>query len=67
MNEERLDNVETALAHHERQIADLSAMITDQWREIERLKRLLAAAQDKIADVEAMTGGPAANVKPPHY
>ncbi|MBU0799620.1 MAG: SlyX family protein, partial [Alphaproteobacteria bacterium] len=47
MNNDRLDHIETTLAHQDQQIQDLSAMIAAQWKEIERLRRLLSAAQEK--------------------
>jgi SlyX protein len=67
MTEERLNAIETTLAYQEQQITDLSAMISAQWKEIERLQRLLSAAHDKIQDMEAHNGAPPANVRPPHY
>ncbi len=74
MTEERLDSIETALAHHESQIQDLSDIINRQWKEIERLKLNLQKAYDKIDEMEAgtetgeksVTEIAAAN-KPPHY
>lgn len=65
MTEERLMNIETTLMDHERQIADLSAVITAQWKDIDRLKLLLAAAQARLEDLDS--SAPAANTKPPHY
>jgi SlyX protein len=67
MNNDRLDNIETTLAHQDQQIQDLSAMIAAQWKEIERLKRLLSAAQEKWEEMESGSGAPPANTKPPHY
>ena len=64
MNEERLQAIELALSHQEGQIQDLSATVTRQWAEIERLKRMLEQAQATIEDI---SDGPGANVKPPHY
>ena len=78
MSEEKFYKIEMALAHQEQQIQDLNDMMNRQWSEIDRLKALLAKAQDKINAMEA--GGDtgqqgeglsiseqAALEKPPHY
>lgn len=73
-DQEKITNIESALAHHDIQIQDLSEMISLQWKEIERLKRHLDKAYAKIEDLE--TSGDkkqmsvseiAASEKPPHY
>jgi uncharacterized coiled-coil protein SlyX len=64
MNEDKIIAIETTLSHQERQIQDLSATIALQWKEIERLKRLLERALERM---EADAGAPPANVKPPHH
>jgi SlyX protein len=66
MTADRLDNLESTLAHHERQIQDLSDMVLRQGREIEALKTLLHKAQAEIEEMQS-GDGPAANVRPPHY
>lgn len=63
MSNDKIIAIETALSHHDRQIYDLSEMIAGQWREIERLKRLLEEAMIRIDDA----GVPPAHAKPPHY
>lgn len=74
MNNEKLDSIETTLAHHELQLQDLSAMVNQQWQQIERLKLKLEKAYDKISEIEATGDGDgktvseiAASEKPPHY
>ena len=74
MTEAKLKSIEINLAHHEQQIQDLSDMINQQWKEIERLKLQLNKAYDKISDMEAATESTgktvseiAASEKPPHY
>lgn len=73
-----MQKIEITLAHHERQITDLSEMINDQWQQIEALKRQLAKAQDKLMLLEAGAGDGtddsgltvteiALRDKPPHY
>jgi SlyX protein len=68
MSENRLNDIETALAHQDNIIADLSDIINDQWKEIESLKRKLSETNDKIQDIENLGGdNNQANVKPPHW
>lgn len=76
MNDEKLRQIETTLAHQDLQIQDLSEMVTRQWKEIERLKRQLDQAQEKLNTFEAAAAEgqkplsvteAAALEKPPHY
>ena len=73
---EKIEAIEMTLAHHDRQIEDLSEMISLQWKEIERLKLKLAAAYNKIDEMNSASGDQkepqsiseiAASEKPPHY
>ena len=74
--DEKINNIETTLAHHDLQIQDLSEMISMQWKEIERLKLRLERADAKISEMESAGDGGkkemsvseiAASEKPPHY
>lgn len=78
MSDEKLNGIETALAHHEQQIEDLSEMIRRQWKEIDLLKRRLERTQSKLDELntgmaDADPNEPqtiteiAAAEKPPHY
>lgn len=77
MTEDRLNRIETTLAHQEQQIGDLSDMIRLQWKEIDLLKRRLEHTQGLLGDLQtgsaAEPGQPrsvaeiAAAEKPPHY
>ena len=79
MDNEKLQDIETLIAHQEQQIQDLSDIVTKQWDEIEILKKRLTRTQDKLQAVEEMAssasksgGGDsiadiAAAEKPPHY
>ena len=72
---QKIDNIESVLAHHESQIRDLSDMISLQWKEIERLKIHLQKTNDKISEMESSPENQdsksvaeiAASEKPPHY
>jgi SlyX protein len=75
MTDEKLNKIETTLAHHDQQIQDLSEIINQQWKEIDRLKLRLEMTQAKFADLENGQGErkelsvseQAAADKPPHY
>ena len=76
MTEERLNKLEATVAHQERQILDLSEMITAQWKEIDILKLRVKKAQDRLGEIspsgESERDGLsvseiAALDKPPHY
>ena len=63
-----LEDIQTTLAFQEKQLGDLSEMVNAQWSEIERLKRQLNDATNKIADLESGTGNnDESNVRPPHW
>jgi uncharacterized coiled-coil protein SlyX len=76
MSEERFNKIEATLAHQERQIADLSEMITAQWKEIDVLKLRLKKAQERLSEMTPAQDNEreglsvaeiAALDKPPHY
>lgn len=64
----RLEALEIRAAHQDQTIDELNEVLAGQWREIDRLKRQLAAIDDQIAAVEhlARSGG-AKEPPPPHY
>jgi uncharacterized coiled-coil protein SlyX len=72
-----LQALQTALAHHERQIQDLSDIVMEQRKDIDRIRRLLDKTGQKLADLEqGATEGRAEGLsateqalrdKPPHY
>lgn len=71
---DKIEAIETTLAHHERQIGELSEMIAGQWKEIDRLKRHIMKTEAKMEelasarDETALTPTEiAARDKPPHY
>lgn len=76
MTDDRLDKIETLLAHHERQLLDLHEVMTRQWGEIDRLNLLLMRAADQIRlmggdDDKSREGLSVSELaaldKPPHY
>jgi uncharacterized coiled-coil protein SlyX len=63
-----LSDIQTTLAFQEKQLSDLSDMVNAQWSEIEKLKRKLSDAENKIADLESGSGDDdQSNVRPPHW
>lgn len=64
----RADAIEERLAHQERAIEDLNAVLTDQWKLIDRLSRRLERLEGEFADMEtAVRDAGIAEPKPPHY
>lgn len=76
-NDETLADLQVMLSHHERQIQELSDIVTVQAKDIDRLKKRLDLAHEKLAEVEmASSEGrkeglsvteQALRDKPPHY
>ena len=77
MENDRFAAIEATLSHQDRQIQDLSDMVSQQWKEIERLKKALIKANDKIEEIQNTSSEApdkpmsvteiAAAEKPPHY
>ena len=77
MHQDDLQNIQTLLAHHERQIQDLSEIVTAQRREIDILGARLDKTSRKLSDMELASGEgsgdslsaseQAIRDKPPHY
>ena len=63
--ENRIDELEIRIAHQDRTIADLSDMLTAQWKKIELLERQLRRLGEELESMES--GDAPANQKPPHY
>lgn len=61
-NEDRITELEMALAHQDQTISDLSDVLKRQWDEIERLRQEIARLDDAKADRP-----PEEDQAPPHY
>lgn len=65
---DRIEKLETLVAFQDQTIEDLNQTVTDQWKEIERLKTELAGLGAQMREVEAH---PALSVTPdpppPHF
>lgn len=64
---DRIEALENRAAHQEKTIDELNTVIADQWRELDRLKRLIARIDDQIAAVEHLARTGAKEPPPPHY
>lgn len=64
----RFDALETRVAFQEQTIEDLNITITDQWKQIDALKRELSRLTDEMRELEAGSDQPARrDPPPPHY
>ena len=61
---DRIEALETRLAHQEKTIGDLSDVVTSQWRKIEMLERQLRHLNEEMQSMDAST---VPVDKPPHY
>jgi SlyX protein len=66
--DDRLTELEVKMTHQERQIADLSEMVSEQWKLIQKLGTLLSKADARIESLENNSStGNQFDEKPPHY
>ena len=62
----RLDRLESHLAHVEKQVEELNAVVIDQARTIKRLQTLTGRLRDSVETTE-IERIKSTNPKPPHY
>ncbi len=68
MTEDRLIALETRIAHHERMVEDLSAVVADQAKAIARLQEQVLLLRDRVAAAEGgWERSPRDDEPPPHY
>ena len=65
--EQRVIELETRLAEFEAMADELSAVVADQGRAIDRLEALLRAATDRLEEMSEGLSDPADDRPPPHY
>ncbi len=74
--DKKLIDIETTLAHHDQQIAEMNEVITDQWKQIETLKKQLSRMGEKIEQIQFDHGQEDSSLSsierarrdiPPHY
>ena len=66
MADDRLNELEIAIAHQERLAEELSEIVRAQVDRLDRLERSLALLAQRIEETEERPA-PAANVPPPHW
>lgn len=64
---ERLDRLEIRLTEQEATVEDLNRIVTDQWRQIDRLTRLVAALREQVEEATARAAQRGPEPPPPHY
>lgn len=62
----RVERLEARLTYQDDTIETLNQTITEQWREIDRLKRRVALLGDQLEQAQTNAEAPA-NEPPPHY
>lgn len=67
MNEERFVQLEVLSAEQERMIAELSAEVARQAREIDELRKRMETLARRLLDVEDATAPAVPVQKPPHW
>ena len=62
---QRLDELETRLAHQEKIIGELNEVITMQWRKFADLERHMLRLTEEMQSID--TAGNSIDRPPPHY
>ena len=63
--DQRLFDLETRTAHHDRTIAELNDVITAQWKKLDALERQIGRLGEEMEAL--LSADMPANQKPPHY
>lgn len=63
---ERIEKLETHVAHLERQIDELNEVIVQQSQELDRLKKVVGRVSQSLENAE-LERIKSVNTKPPHY
>ncbi len=67
MSEARITELEMIAAHQARTIEDLSAMVAEQWKIINAMRKRLDEMSERFQAVEETALGRPKNAKPPHW
>lgn len=62
-----LINLEIKVAHQEKAIDELSSVIAEQWKEIDRLSKKLDALTSRFLSLEETAAPTIEATKPPHW
>jgi SlyX protein len=64
---ERIDALESRLAYQDDTIETLNRTVTEQWQQIDALKRQVAGLAQRVQEAEASARDRTADEPPPHY
>ncbi|MBE7733113.1 SlyX family protein [Devosia faecipullorum] len=64
--EDRLEALETRIAHQDHTIEELNATITEQWKVIDLMSKKLVMLEEQVRS-GAYIADPATEKPPPHY
>lgn len=65
---DRIEALESALAHQDRLVEDLNGVLSEQWTMIDRLRKEVEHLRDRLGQLEYETRkAPADEAPPPHY
>jgi len=65
---QRLAEIERTITYQDQQIQDLSDMVSQQWKEIDQLKKNLSHAKQRLENLEnPAEDGAITHEIPPHY
>ena len=68
MDEDRLIDIETKMAHQEQLLTELNEVLTDQQAQISKLESLSQSLIDRLNSlVDNAGGGQLTDERPPHY
>ena len=68
MNDDRLIDIETKLAHQEDLVNELNNVVTDQQARITRLEELSRSLIDRVRSMsDGESSGNPSDERPPHY
>ncbi len=66
--EARIDALEEKIAYQDQVIDDLNTAVTEQWKEIDTMRRLVASLLDEVKEMELAARATAGREPPPpHY
>jgi SlyX protein len=64
---DRITALEELTAHQSKTIDELSEQVTEQWKIIDRMKRMLERLGERLETMESGNGEAVPVTKPPHY
>lgn len=68
MNNKQLTDIETKIAYQERMLSELNAIVYEQQKTIEDLKKMVELIRNRVMDLSDVTSfADQGSEKPPHY